>query len=564
MRQIRFLLFTIVLLFFLSANCFALEKKLSKKEITALLNDARNNRFAGDYEKSLLKSRVALEQALKIKDNSLIAYSYLQIAASFDELSETDKALNYYNIGLFYANRTNNSLLKNQLYNNLGNIYCFDKKQYNKGIYYYKKSILYSQKILDKKQLLLTKLNVAWAYFDICKYDEGLPYLEYINKFQIIHGSEASIVAINMLNGMYYSYKNNTEKAHYYFKQAIEQGNIGDEKSDLSFSHLEYSNFLFKIGDYKKAFDNLTLYNKITEELHIEDKLNKANIVGVNLEIDEYKREIDKIETQYKTKQSKLLDEQSRNKKIVIIVLLLLIITIIFFYYFIQNIRLKQKNKLNAVQSKIQQNIINATIDGQELERKKIAAFLHDNISSLLSSAGLHLNVFTSQKNTQPEEILKTKTLLEEAHNQIRNLSHALMPALLVRFGLLYALDDLCEKNSNSSIQIYLKTTLSIKKRYNEDFEMKLYFIITELLNNIAKHSKANKATVSIEEIDNQFHIEVTDNGSGFVNSKFELIEGFGINQIRARINNMQGEVIINSILNIGTTITLKVPILHK
>jgi two-component system NarL family sensor kinase len=564
MRQIRFLLFTIVLLFFLSANCFALEKKLSKKEITALLNDARNNRFAGDYEKSLLKSRVALEQALKIKDNSLIAYSYLQIAASFDELSETDKALNFYNIGLFYANKTNNSLLKNQLYNNLGNIYCFDKKQYNKGIYYYKKSILYSQKILDKKQLLLTKLNVAWAYFDICKYDEGLPYLEYINKFQIIHGSEASIVAINMLNGMYYSYKNNTEKAHYYFKQAIEQGNIGDEKSDLSFSHLEYSNFLFKIGDYKKAFDNLTLYNKITEELHIEDKLNKANIVGVNLEIDEYKREIDKIETQYKTKQSKLLDEQSRNKKIVIIVLLLLIITIIFFYYFIQNIRLKQKNKLNAVQSKIQQNIINATIDGQELERKKIAAFLHDNISSLLSSAGLHLNVFTSQKNTQPEEILKTKTLLEEAHNQIRNLSHALMPALLVRFGLLYALDDLCEKNSNSSIQIYLKTTLSIKKRYNEEFEMKLYFIITELLNNIAKHSKATKATVSIEEIDNQFHIEVTDNGSGFVNSKFELIEGFGINQIRARINNMQGEVIINSILNIGTTITLKVPILHK
>jgi two-component system NarL family sensor kinase len=564
MRQIRFLLFTIVLLFFLSANCFALEKKLSKKEITALLNDARNNRFAGDYEKSLLKSRVALEQALKIKDNSLIAYSYLQIAASFDELSETDKALNFYNIGLFYANKTNNSLLKNQLYNNLGNIYCFDKKQYNKGIYYYKKSILYSQKILDKKQLLLTKLNVAWAYFDICKYDEGLPYLEYINKFQIIHGSEASIVAINMLNGMYYSYKNNTEKAHYYFKQAIEQGNIGDEKSDLSFSHLEYSNFLFKIGDYKKAFDNLTLYNKITEELHIEDKLNKANIVGVNLEIDEYKREIDKIETQYKTKQSKLLDEQSRNKKIVIIVLLLLIITIIFFYYFIQNIRLKQKNKLNAVQSKIQQNIINATIDGQELERKKIAAFLHDNISSLLSSAGLHLNVFTSQKNTQPEEILKTKTLLEEAHNQIRNLSHALMPALLVRFGLLYALDDLCEKNSNSSIQIYLKTTLSIKKRYNEEFEMKLYFIITELLNNIAKHSKATKATVSIEEIDNQFHIEVTDNGSGFTNSKFELIEGFGINQIRARINNMQGEVIINSILNIGTTITLKVPILHK
>jgi len=564
MRQIRFLLFTIVLLFFFSANCFALEKRLTKEEITRLLNDVQDDRSAGEYEQSLLKARVALEQAIKIKDNVLIANSYLQIAANFDQLTETDKALNYYNIGLFYANKTNDKTLKNKLYNNLGNIYCFDKKQYNTGIYYYKKSIFYSQKILDKKQLLLTKLNIAWAYFDINKYDEGFPYLAYINKFQIIHGTESSIVAINMLNGMYYSYKNDIEKAHHYFKQAIEQGNIGDEKSDLSFSHLEYSNFLFKIGEYKKAFDHLTLYNKITEELHIEDKLSKANVVGINLEIDEYKREIDKIETRYKTKQSKLLDEQSRNKKIVIIIFLLLIVTIVIFYYFIQNIRLKQKNKLNEVQSKIQQNIINATIDGQELERKKIAAFLHDNISSLLSSAGLHLNVFTSQNHNQPEEIIKTKTLLEEAHNQIRNLSHELMPTLLVRFGLLYALDDLCEKNSNSSIQIYLKTTLSIKKRYNEEFEMKLYFIITELLNNISKHSKATKAKVSIEEIDNQLHIEVADNGNGFVTNKFELIEGFGINQIRARINNMKGEVIINSILNTGTTITLKVPILNK
>ena len=86
---------------------------------------------------------------------------------------------------------------------------------------------------------------------DVDKYDEGLPYLEYINKYQIIHGDESTIVAINMLNGMYYSYKNDIEKTHYYFNKAIEEGNRGNEKSDLSFSHLEYSNFLFKITSYK-------------------------------------------------------------------------------------------------------------------------------------------------------------------------------------------------------------------------------------------------------------------------------------------------------------------------
>jgi two-component system NarL family sensor kinase len=565
MFQNRFLFFlSFVLLFFFSENSFAQKKMLTEKEITSLINDASTELNNNEHEKSLLKSRIALEQAIDSKNSDLTANSYLIIAANFDELTEPTKALFYYNLGLSYAKKTNNNILKNQFYNNLGNIYCFDKKEYDKGIYYYKKSLSISQKIHDTEQILLTNLNIAWAYFDIRKYDEGFPYLKYINKHQSIHGNESTIVALNMLNGMYYNYKNDNKKASKYFNLAIEQGNLGNEKSDLSYSHLEYSNFLNKIGDYKNAFKNLRLYNQITDELHIDEKLKKANIIGINLEVDQYKREIDKIESQYKAKQNKLIEEQSRNKKIVIVIFSLFISAIIFFYYFVQNLRLKEKSKLNDLKSKIQQNIINASIDGQELERKKIASFLHDNISSLLSSAGIHLKVFTSQNLSQPEEIIKTKTILEEAHNQIRNLSHELMPSLLVRFGLLYGLDDLCEKNSNSNIKIEFKSLVSIKKRYNEEFEMKLYFIITELLNNIIKHSQASNAKIALEEINNDLLIVVTDNGNGFVNNEFELKEGFGINQIRARMNNMKGEFIINSILNTGTTITLKTPILSK
>ncbi len=565
MLQLRLrLLICFLLLIFFSQTSAAQNKSLPLKETVKLLTDARADRIRGDYENSLLKSRVALEQAIKNKDNSLIANSYLVIASNFDELTEPLKALHYYNLGLYYANKTNDNTLKNQFYNNLGNIYCFDKKQYDKGIYYYKKSLQLSQTVLDRKQIFLTKLNITWAYFDIGNYIEGFTYLRYIDKYQSIDGNNSTIVALNMLNGMYYSYINNIDKATFYFEKAIELGNSTNQKSDLSYSHLEYSKFLNKFKQPQKAYDNILLYNKITNELHIEEKLTKANVVGINLEIDHYKREIDKIETTYKIKQNKLLEAQSKNKKIVIIILLLLICLIIFFYSFVQNIRLKQKNRLKDIQSKIQENIINASVDGQELERKKIANFLHDNISSLLSSAGLHLNVFTSINKTQPEEINKTKEILEEAHNQIRNLSHELMPALLVRFGLLYALEDLCDKTSNSRIKIAFNTDIAIKKRYNEDFEMKLYFIVAELLNNIIKHSGANNAHVTINEMESQLFIIVADDGNGFIDSSFEAIEGFGINQIRARINNMKGEFNINSILNKGTTVNLTVPISYK
>jgi glucose-6-phosphate-specific signal transduction histidine kinase len=62
------------------------------------------------------------------------------------------------------------------------------------------------------------------------------------------------------------------------------------------------------------------------------------------------------------------------------------------------------------------------------------------------------------------------------------------MPTLLSRFGLFYALQDLCEKNSNSVLQFKCTMVVPATTRYNENFEMKMYFITMELINNILKH----------------------------------------------------------------------------
>ena len=561
----RQLIIVLLLLLNFSKNTVFAQKKIpTKNEVTLVSNDAILLMKEGSYEKSLIQSRLALSKAIQLKDDNLIAGAYNTIAANFDQLSEYDKAFYYYHKGLTYANKTNNDVLKNWINNNLGNIYCFDKKQYEKGIYYYKNSLKYSTIRKDSAQIVFTKLNLTWAYFDIGLYNEGLPYLKYINKHHKKHGDNSTIVALNMLNGMYNNYKNNTEKAHYFFKNAIKLGNEGNEKSDLSYSHHEYSKFLLKNGDYKNAYKNLSLFNSITEELNNEEKLNKANVAGINLEIDEYKREIDKIESEFKTKEHLLLIEQSRNKKIVIVTILILLFLFILFYISSENAKLKQKNKLKDLRSKAQENMINSSINGQELERKKIASFLHDNISALLSSAGLHLHAYTSQNQSSSEEITKTKAILVEAHDQIRDLSHELMPSLLARFGLFDALDDLCEKNSNSIIHFEYCSSVDRKTRYDEDFEMKIYFIIMELLNNTIKHSHANHAKLNIHENNDFLEIDIMDDGKGFDSSKFHVLEGFGLNQIKARINNLKGTIAINAKLDAGTAIKIIVPITYQ
>ncbi|MFV8370575.1 ATP-binding protein [Flavobacterium sp. LB2R40] len=555
-------IFTVLILVF-NFSGFAQKKIFTKNDVVSLAKEANQLMKVGNFESSLIKSRLALSQAILLKDNNLIAGSYNTIAANFDQLSESDKAFYYYNKGLTYANKTNNDVLKNWLNNNLGNIYCFDKKQYAKGIYHYKKSLQYSTKIKDSAEIVFTKLNLTWAYFDIDRYDEGLPYLKYINKYHKKYGESSTIVALNMLNGMYYNSINDTKKAFFYFQSAIDLGNAGDEKSDLSYSHYEFSKFLLKNGDYKNAYKNLAHFNVLTDELNNEEKLNKANVAGINLEIDEYKREIDKIESEFKIKENALLQEQDKNKKIVIVIIAILLLLFFLFYFYSQNAQLKQKNKLKDLRSKVQENMINASINGQELERKKIASFLHDNISALLSSAGLHLHAYTSKNQSSSQEISKTKAILEEAHDQVRDLSHELMPSLLARFGLFYALDDLCEKNSNSILGFEYSSSVDKKTRYDEDFEMKIYFIIMELLNNIIKHSQAELAKLSIEENNKFLHIDIIDNGKGFDTGKFHILEGFGLNQIKARISNLKGNVAINSKPNAGTSIEIIVPITY-
>nr|WP_255702380.1 ATP-binding protein [Flavobacterium sp. SM15] len=243
------------------------------------------------------------------------------------------------------------------------------------------------------------------------------------------------------------------------------------------------------------------------------------------------------------------------------ILLSLLLFAGVLFYFFYQNLKLKQKNKLKDVTQKVQQNLINATIDGQEEERKRLSGVLHDNISALLSSAGLHISAFEATYPDMKDELKKTKNILKEAHDKVRDLSHDLIPPVLEKLGLVAAFEDLCEKNSNTLIQFNFNNFIKEEVRFQSEFEMKLYFIVAELFNNIIKHSNASEASLTIDKNQRQLSINIEDNGIGFKNKDGKHADGFGLSQIKARIKNMNGSIVINSKENAGTLIYIKVEI---
>jgi signal transduction histidine kinase len=225
--------------------------------------------------------------------------------------------------------------------------------------------------------------------------------------------------------------------------------------------------------------------------------------------------------------------------------------------------KLIQDQHIEKIKSESQVRILNATIDGKESERKQIAETLHDSVSTLLSSANLHLRATQAKFNDNtPEEIDKTQKIIMEASQVIRSLSHTLVSSVLLKFGLEYAIKDMANKYSNSQIEI--ETNLGVIGRYQQNFEIKTYNIIQEFLNNILKHSKAEKALINLEEVKGELSLKISDDGIGFDKTKIKNKEGIGLNQIEARIQMMKGDFDVISSMNKGTIITVRLPILKK
>ena len=253
------------------------------------------------------------------------------------------------------------------------------------------------------------------------------------------------------------------------------------------------------------------------------------------------------------------------------------LLTIISLLYWVNYYKLKQKNlglkltqtqliqsqSIEKIKSDSQARILNATIDGKETERKQIAETLHDSVSALLSSANLHLQATRSQFNgNAPIEIDKTQKIITEASEKIRDLSHTLVSSVLLKFGLEFAIKDMADKYSNSKLNI--DTSFGEVRRYHQDFEIKVYNITQEFVNNILKHSKAKNALIKLEEINSKLILTISDDGVGFDKTIITNKDGLGLNQIDARIQMMKGEFLIDSKENKGTDVHVVFPIVEK
>jgi signal transduction histidine kinase len=211
---------------------------------------------------------------------------------------------------------------------------------------------------------------------------------------------------------------------------------------------------------------------------------------------------------------------------------------------------------------------IQSIIAGQEKERRRIAREIHDGIGPLLSYSKLELDAFLDEyedhhKHAGEEKLVNIRQTLDSITNDLRDLSHHLIPRLLEEFGLFSAFNNLITRLNNSikpNVEFYCN--IGSEVRFDPDLELNLYRCGQELVNNVVKHAKASEILVQLIKHDHSIVLMVEDDGIGF-----EQLEnnpqnfGIGLTNIETRVRTFNGEFIIESRLNRGTTASIEIPL---
>ncbi|MFA8436517.1 MAG: ABC transporter substrate binding protein [Marinifilaceae bacterium] len=192
-----------------------------------------------------------------------------------------------------------------------------------------------------------------------------------------------------------------------------------------------------------------------------------------------------------------------------------------------------------------ERKILNAVIETEETERKRFAKDLHDSIGPLLSSINLYLSALakTDQKEKKENIINVSREAVNEALVSIKEISNNLSPHILSDFGLEKAIDSFTNKlQISQSIHISFHAE-NLEQRLNEQVEVVIYRVVTELIHNTIKHAKAKNIEINLSRTRDLLTLIYIDDGIGFDTRKIQAgkSNGMGLYNILSRVRSLNG-----------------------
>ena len=204
-------------------------------------------------------------------------------------------------------------------------------------------------------------------------------------------------------------------------------------------------------------------------------------------------------------------------------------------------------------------------LTAQENERKRIARELHDGLGQVLTAIKFKVeNVLQQEaenRTVSKEESLETViSMIRESIEEVRRIQMDLRPSTLDDLGILATIGWFTREFQKVYSHIQIEKQLDLQEAEVPDpLKIILYRITQEALNNIAKHSQADRVRFSLKKKEDGIELVVEDNGFGF--DMNHIKKGFGISSMRERTELSGGRFEIESTQEAGTTIRASWPI---
>ena len=208
----------------------------------------------------------------------------------------------------------------------------------------------------------------------------------------------------------------------------------------------------------------------------------------------------------------------------------------------------------------------------QENERRRIARELHDGLGQLLTAIKFKVESFLqemgqSKMKTKAEPLEAIIPMIQECVRESHRIQMNLRPSMLDDLGILVTISWLCREFEATYPRIRIERDIDIQEEeeIHESLKLVICRILQEGLNNISKHSQADRVVLSLQKIGHTIEFSVRDNGKGFDLQETLSMEGskrgMGLSSMKERAKYSGGSFSVESAKGKGTHIRVSWPL---
>jgi PAS domain S-box-containing protein len=204
-------------------------------------------------------------------------------------------------------------------------------------------------------------------------------------------------------------------------------------------------------------------------------------------------------------------------------------------------------------------------IYAQEEELRRLSRELHDDLTQRLAAMALDAALIERQldpaQHQAVQELKGLRTNLTEVADEVHNLSRQLHPSILDDLGLVQAVEAECAAfTKKTGIDLSFMRD-DVPDSVPQPLALCLYRVIQEALQNIAKHSRAAAASVTLQGLSNGIRLLIQDKGIGFDSQEVKNKAGIGLSSMRERVRLVNGTIAIESKPGKGTELQVFIPL---